>query len=252
LVLAMVLSDVLRCVLCNIVCPCWFWLWYCLTFFDVTSKNVRQYHNQNQQGQTMLCKTHRRTSDNTICITLFVLVGVGHGNVWRSLMCFVWHCSSDNTMAKINKDKQFYTKHIEERQTIPWPKHCLYLLDLAMVLSDVLRCVLYNIVFPCWFWPWYCLTFFDVFCIILFVLDNTMGKTNKDKQCYTKHIEERQTIPWPNPTRKTMRCVLYNIVCPCWFWPWYCLILCDVLYITLFFLVGFGHGIVWRSSMCFV
>jgi hypothetical protein len=32
------------------------------------------------------------------------------------------------------------------------------------------RCVLHNIVFPCWFWPWYCLTFFDVFCISLFVL----------------------------------------------------------------------------------
>jgi hypothetical protein len=24
-----------------------------------------------------------------------------------------------------------------------------------------------------------------------------MAKTNKDKQCYTKHIGERQTIPWP-------------------------------------------------------
>jgi hypothetical protein len=32
--------------------------------------------------------------------------------------------------------------------------------------------------------------------------DNTMAKTNKDKQCYTKHIEELQTIPWPKPTRK--------------------------------------------------
>ena len=52
-----------------------------------TSKNVRQYHGQNQQGQTMLYKTHRRTTDNT--------------------------------MAKTNKDKQCYTKHIEERQTIP-------------------------------------------------------------------------------------------------------------------------------------
>jgi hypothetical protein len=45
-----------------------------------------------------------------------------------------------------------------------------------------------------------------------------MAKTNKDKQCNTKHIEEGQTIPWPK--------------------------LFDVLYITLFFLVGFGHGIV--------
>ena len=52
-----------------------------------TSKNVRQYHGQNQQGQTMLYDTHRRTSDNTI--------------------------------AKTNKNKQCYTKHIEERQTIP-------------------------------------------------------------------------------------------------------------------------------------
>jgi hypothetical protein len=39
-----------------------------------------------------------------------------------------------------------------------------------------------------------------------------MAKTNKDKQCYTKHIEERQTKPWPKP--------------------------------TLFVLVGFGYGIV--------
>ena len=52
-----------------------------------TSKNVRQYHGQNQQGQTMLYKTHRRTSDNT--------------------------------MAKINKDKQCCTKYIEEHQAIP-------------------------------------------------------------------------------------------------------------------------------------
>jgi hypothetical protein len=65
-----------------------------------------------------------------------------------------------------------------------------------------------------------------------------MAKTNKDKQCYTKHIEERQTIPWPKPT------VLPNIVSPCWFWPWYCLTFFDVFCITLFVLVGFGHGIV--------
>jgi hypothetical protein len=31
---------------------------------------------------------------------------------------------------------------------------------------------------------------------------NTIAKTNKDKQCYTKHIEEGQTIPWPKPTKK--------------------------------------------------
>jgi hypothetical protein len=79
-----------------------------------------------------------------------------------------------------------------------------------------------------------------------------MAKINKDKQFYTKHIEERQTIPWPKPTRTNNVILNTNIVCSCWFWPWYCLIFCDVFYITLFFLVGFGHGIVLRSSMCFV
>jgi hypothetical protein len=181
-----------------------------------TSKNVRQYHGQSQQGQTMVYKTHRRTSENT--------------------------------MAKTNKDKQ-----------------CLSLLVLAMVVSDVLRCVLYNIVCPCWFWPWYCLTFFDVFCITFFVLVGFgHGNTNKDKQCNTKHIEERQTIPWPKPTRannvmqntsKNVRqyhgqsqqgqtMVYKTIVCPCAFWPWYCLTFFDVFCITLFVLVGFVHGIV--------
>ena len=101
-----------------------------------TSKNVRQYHGQNQQGQTILCKTHRRTSDNT--------------------------------MAKTNNDKQCYTKHIEERQTIPWPKPT----RKTMLYKTHRR-----------------------------TSDNTMAKTNKDKQCYTKYIEERQTIPWPKPTR---------------------------------------------------
>jgi hypothetical protein len=55
--------------------------------------------------------------------------------------------------------------------------------------------------------------------------DNTMAKTNKDKQCYTKHIEERQTIPWPKPTRTNN-------------------VMQKVFHITLFVLVGFGHGIV--------
>jgi hypothetical protein len=56
----------------------------------LSDENVRQYHGQTQQTQTMLYKTHGRTSDNT--------------------------------MAKTNKDKQCYAKQIEERQTIPWPK----------------------------------------------------------------------------------------------------------------------------------
>jgi hypothetical protein len=149
LVLATVLPDVLRCVLYNIVCPCWFWPWYCLTFFDL------------------------------FCITLFVLVGFGHGIVWRSSMCFVLHC--------------------------------LCLLGLTMVLSDVLRCVLKTI-------PWPKPTRTNnvmqnrsknvrqyhgqnqqgqtmLYKTHRRTSDNTMAKTNKDKQCYAKHIEERQTIP---------------------------------------------------------
>jgi hypothetical protein len=182
-------------------------------------------------------------------------------------------------MAKTNKEKQCYAKHIEECQTIPWPKpartnnviqntsknihgivwrssicfvyHCLSLLILAMVLSDVLRCVRYNIVCPRWFWLWYCLTFSDVFCITLFVL--------------VKHIKEGQTIPWPKPTRtnnviqntsknvrqyhsqnqqgQTMLYKTHRRMSDLTFF--------DVFCITLFVLVGFGYGIVWRSSMCF-
>jgi hypothetical protein len=55
-----------------------------------------------------------------------------------------------------------------------------------------------------------------------------MAKANKDKQWYTKHIEERQKIPWPKPTRTNN--VIQNTS--------------DVFCITLFALVGFGHGIV--------
>jgi hypothetical protein len=58
-----------------------------------------------------------------------------------------------------------------------------------------------------------------------------MAKAHKDKQCNSKHIEERQTIPWSNPTNTNN--VIQNTI-------------------TLFDLVGFGHGIAGRSSMCFV
>jgi hypothetical protein len=81
-----------------------------------------------------------------------------------------------------------------------------------------------------------------------------MAKTNKDKQCYTKHIEERQTIPWPKPTRtnnvtqKTSKNVRkyhgQNQQGQTMLWSWYCLTFFHVLYITFFVLVGFGHGIV--------
>ena len=70
-----------------------------------TSKNVRQYHSLSQQGQTMLCKTHRRTPDNT--------------------------------MAKTNKDKQCYIKHMEERQTIPWPKPTRTINDIQNTSRNV-------------------------------------------------------------------------------------------------------------------
>jgi magnesium-transporting ATPase (P-type) len=143
-------------------------------------------------------------------------------------------------------------QHIEERQTIPWPKP----------KRTNNGCALYNIVCPCWFWPWYCLTFCDVFCITLYVLvskthrrtsDNTIAKTNKDKQCYTKHYKENNRLSNTNLIvslvltmllSDVLRCVLHNIVCPCLFWLWYCLTFFDVFCITLFVLVGFGHGIV--------
>jgi hypothetical protein len=206
----MVLSDVLRCVSYNIVCPCWFWLWYCLTFFDVfhiipwpkptrtnnviqnTSKNVRQYHGQNQREQTMLCKKHRRTSDNTM------------------------------------------------------------------------GCVLPNIVCPCWFWPWYCLTFFDVFWITLFLLVGfgygivwhssmcfvVIQNTSKNVRKYHDQSQQGQAMLY-----KTHRRMLDNTIAKsnkekqCY--TWYCLTFFDVLCITLLVLVGFGHGMFWRSSMCF-
>jgi hypothetical protein len=62
-----------------------------------------------------------------------------------------------------------------------------------------------------------------------------MAKTNKDKQCYTKYIEERQTIPWPKPTRtnNALQNTSKNVR------PFF-----DVYRITLFVLVGFGYGIV--------
>jgi hypothetical protein len=70
---------------------------FCITLFVLVGFGYGQYHGQNQQGQTILCKTHRRTSDNTMAktnkekqcyikfdvfsITLFVLVGFGYGIV---------------------------------------------------------------------------------------------------------------------------------------------------------------------------
>jgi hypothetical protein len=75
--------------------------------------------------------------------------------------------------------------------------------------------------------------------MVLRTPDNTMAKTNKDKQCYAKHIEERQTIPWPKPTRTNN--VIQNTSKNVRQYHGQNL---DVFCITLFVLVGFGHGIV--------
>jgi hypothetical protein len=281
--------------------------WYCLTFFDV------------------------------FCITLFVLVGFDHGIVWRSSMCFVLQClslsvlamvlsdvlrcvllckihrrMSDNTSAKTNKDKQCYTKHIEERQTIPLPRptktnnviqntsknvrqyhgdvFCItwfvlvgfrhgivWRSSMCFVMQNTSKnvrqyqcqnqqgqtmlCkthrrtsdntiadVLHNIVCPCWFWPWYFLTFFDVFCVTLLVL---VQNTSKNVRQYHGQNQQGQRMLY-KAHGNVLRCFLCYIVSPCWFWPWYCLTFFDVLCITLFVLVGFGHGIVWSSAMCFI
>ena len=123
-----------------------------------TSKNVRQYHGQNQQGQTMLYKTHRRTSDNT--------------------------------MAKTNKAKQCYTKDTEERQTMPWRKPTGTIHVIQNTSKNVRQYHGQN----------------QQGQTMLYKThrrrsENTMAKTNKDKQCNAKHIEECQTIPVPKPTR---------------------------------------------------
>ena len=128
--------------------------------------------SQNQQGQTMLYKTHRRTSDNT--------------------------------MAKTNKDKQCYTKHIEERQTIPWPKPTRTNNVIQNTSKNVRQYHGQNQQGQTMLYKTHRRT-----------SDNTMAKTNKDKQCYTKHIVERQTIPWPKPTRtnnmqNTYKTMLYT------------------------------------------
>ena len=113
-----------------------------------TWKNVRQYHGQNQQGQTMLCKTDRRTSDNTI--------------------------------AKTNKDKQCYTKYIEERLTIPWPKPTRKNNVIQNTSKNVRQYHGQNQQVQTMLYETHRRT-----------SDNTMAKTNEDKQCYAKNIEER-------------------------------------------------------------
>ena len=188
-----------------------------------TSKNLRQYHGQNQQGQTILFKTLRRTSDNTMaktnkdkpCYTKHIEerqtipwpkptrtnnviqntsknVRQYHGQDQQGqTMYYKTHRrTSDNTMDKTNKDKQCNTKHIEERQTIPWPKPTRTNNVIQITSKNVKQYHGQNQQGQTMLYKTHRRT-----------SDNTMAKTNKDKQCYTKHIEERQTIPWPKQTR---------------------------------------------------
>ena len=188
-----------------------------------TSKNVRQYHGQNQQGQTMLYKAHRRTSDNTMdktnkdkqCNTKHIEerqtipwpkrtrtnnviqntsknVRHYHGQKQQGqTMLFETHRrTSDTTMANTNKDKQCNTKHIEELQAIPWPKPTRANNVIQNTSKNVRQYHGQNQQGQTMVYKTHRRT-----------SDNTMAKTNKDKQCYTKHIEERQTIPWLKPTR---------------------------------------------------
>jgi hypothetical protein len=72
---------------------------------------------------------------------------------------------------------------------------------------------------------------------------NVIQNTSKNVREYHGQNQQGQTMLYKTLQRK-QQCVLYNIVCPCWFWPLYCLTFFDVFCITLFVLVGFGHGIV--------
>ena len=87
-------------------------------------------------------------------------------------------------MANTNKDKQCYTKHIEERQTIPWPKPARTNNVIQNTSKNVKKYHGQNQRGQTMLYKAHRRT-----------SDNTMAKTNKDKQCYAKHIEERQTIP---------------------------------------------------------
>ena len=98
--------------------------------------------------------------------------------------------TSDHTMAKTNKEKQFYIKHIEERQTIPWTKPTRTNNVIQNTSKNVRQYHGQNLQGKTMLYKSH-----------RRMSDNTMAKPNKDKQCYTKHIEERQTIPWPKPTR---------------------------------------------------
>ena len=178
-----------------------------------TSKNVRQYHGQNRQGQTMLYKTHQRRSDNTMAKTN------------KDKQCYTKHMekrqtipwpkptrtnnviqthrrTSENTMAKTNRDKQCYTKHIEEHQTIPWPKPARTNNVIQNTSKNVRQYHGQNPQGQTMLYKSHRRTFRQyhgqnqqgqtmLYKTHRRTSDNTMAKTNKEKQCYTKEIVER-------------------------------------------------------------
>ena len=87
--------------------------------------------------------------------------------------------TSDNTIAKTNKNKQCYTKHIEERQTIPWPKPTRTNNVMQKTSKNVRQYHGQNQQGQTMLYKTHRRT-----------SENTMTKANKDKQCNTKHIEE--------------------------------------------------------------
>ena len=109
------------------------------------------------------------------------------------MLCETHRRKSDNTIAKTNKEKQCYTKHSEECQTIPWPSPKRTNNVIQNTSKNVRQyrgqnqqgqTMLYE--------------------IHRRKSDNTMAKTNKDKQYSIKYIDKRRTIPWQKPTRKTI------------------------------------------------
>jgi hypothetical protein len=95
-------------------------------------------------------------------------------------------------MAKTNKDKQCYAKHIEERQTTPWPKPTKINNVIQNTLQNVRQYHGQHQQGQAMLYKTHPRT-----------SDNSMANTNKDKQCYAKHIEERQD---------TMKFVLLNLL----------------------------------------
>jgi hypothetical protein len=129
-----------------------------------------------------------------------------------------------------------YTKHIEERQTIPWPNPTRTNNVIQNTSNNVRQYHGQNQQGQAMQYKTHRRT-----------SGNIMAKTDKDKQCYTKHhCLSLSVLAMILPD--VLRCVLYNIVCLCWFWPWHCLTFFDVFWITLFVLVRFSHDIAWRSK----